>query len=119
MKVPVRIRWATAKPRSLQRVQTPPPSLGEAPSRTAGHAHERVHVPSGLHPAPPHGAVAKTRVHRLAHALTSWLYPLLHRVAPGHATTTDHLGRAMLAVTRPGVIDSRILYSRDINRPGA
>ncbi|MBW8706425.1 hypothetical protein MBT84_43075 [Streptomyces sp. MBT84] len=68
---------------------------------------------------PMHGAVSKTRAYRLGYALTSWLYPLLRRVAPGHTTTTDHLGRAMLALTRPGTTDSRILYSRDINRLGA
>jgi len=68
---------------------------------------------------PMHGAVSRTRAYRLGYALTSWLYPLLRRVAPGHTTTTDHLGRAMLALTRPGTTDSRILYSRDINRLGA
>ncbi|WP_438305703.1 epimerase [Streptomyces sp. HUAS TT11] len=68
---------------------------------------------------PLHGAVSRTRVYRLGYALTSWLYPLLRRVAPGHTTTTDHLGRAMLALTRPGTTAGRILYSRDINRLGA
>ncbi|MEV6992579.1 NAD-dependent epimerase/dehydratase family protein [Streptomyces sp. NPDC093228] len=68
---------------------------------------------------PMHGAVSRTRAYRLGYALTSWLYPLLRRVAPGHTTTTDHLGRAMLALTRPGTTDSRILYSRDINKLGA
>ncbi|WUD77087.1 epimerase [Streptomyces sp. NBC_00510] len=68
---------------------------------------------------PRHGAVSKTPAYRLTYALTSWLYPLLHRIAPKHTTTTDHLGRAMLAVTRPGTSAQRILHSRDINHLGA
>ncbi|MFD4576207.1 epimerase [Streptomyces sp. NPDC058417] len=71
---------------------------------------------------PRRGAVSRTRAYRVVYGLTSWLYPLLHRLAPGHTTTTDHLGRAMLAVARhPGQADrsERVLYSRDINRLGA
>jgi len=68
---------------------------------------------------PRHGAVSKTRAYRLAYTLTSWLYPLLHRLFPGHTTTTEHLGRAMLAVARPGASAPRILHSPDINRLGA
>ncbi|MGW4825290.1 epimerase, partial [Streptomyces sp. NPDC004227] len=49
---------------------------------------------------------------------TSWLYPLLHHLAPRHTTTTEHIGRAMLAVTRPGATEQRILYSPEINRLG-
>jgi uncharacterized protein YbjT (DUF2867 family) len=68
---------------------------------------------------PRHGAVSRTRSYRVMYTLTSWLYPLLHRLLPAHTTTTEHLGRAMLAVTRPGVTENRVLYSRDINRLGA
>ncbi len=68
---------------------------------------------------PRHGAVSRTRSYRLAYALTSWFYPVLRRLAPAHTTTTEHLGRAMLAVEREGTTDRRILYSRDINRLGA
>ncbi|MFG2957328.1 epimerase [Streptomyces sp. NPDC048291] len=68
---------------------------------------------------PRHGAVSRTRSYRVMYTLTSWLYPLLHRLVPAHSTTTEHLGRAMLAVTRPGVTESRVLYSKDINRLGA
>ena len=51
-----------------------------------------------------------------------------HRRASGTARTaghhyarppTEHLGRAMLAVTRPGVECPRVLDSREINRLGA
>lgn len=65
------------------------------------------------------GAVSRTRSYRLLYAATSWLYPLLHRLLPAHTTTTDHLGRAMLAVTRPGAPSDRILDSRAINTLGA
>ncbi|MEU8759715.1 epimerase [Streptomyces sp. NPDC048659] len=68
---------------------------------------------------PRHGAVSRTRAYRLTYALTSWLYPVLHRLAPAHTTTTDHLGRAMLAVARTRPPGDRVLYSRDINRLGA
>ncbi|MER7185661.1 epimerase [Streptomyces hyaluromycini] len=68
---------------------------------------------------PRHGAVSRTRSYRVMYTLTSWCYPLLHRLVPAHTTTTEHLGRAMLAVTRPGVTESRVLYSKDINRLGA
>ena len=68
---------------------------------------------------PRHGAVSKTRSYRLTYTLTSWLYPVLRRLAPAHTTTTEHLGRAMLAITREATTDQRILYSRDINRLGA
>ncbi|MGW7424005.1 epimerase [Streptomyces sp. NPDC054813] len=68
---------------------------------------------------PRHGAVSRTRSYRVMYSLTSWLYPLLHRLVPAHTTTTEHLARAMLALTRPGVTESRLLYSKDINRLGA
>ncbi|MEU8934859.1 NAD(P)H-binding protein [Streptomyces sp. NPDC048409] len=68
---------------------------------------------------PRHGAVSRTRSYRFLYSLTSWLYPVLHRLLPAHTTTTDHLGRAMLALTRPDVTANRILYSKDIERLGA
>ncbi|MGW2958791.1 epimerase [Streptomyces sp. NPDC001220] len=68
---------------------------------------------------PRHGEVSRTRSYRVMYSLTSWLYPLLHRLLPAHTTTTGHLARAMLALTRPGVTENRVLYSKDINRLGA
>jgi uncharacterized protein YbjT (DUF2867 family) len=68
---------------------------------------------------PRHGARSRTRLYRLTYTLTSWLYPVIRRIAPAHTTTTDHLGRAMLALTRPGTAHPHILGSRDINRLGA
>ncbi|MDJ0343584.1 epimerase [Streptomyces sp. H10-C2] len=68
---------------------------------------------------PRHGARSRTRWYRLSYALTSWLYPVLRRLAPGYTTTTEHLGRAMLAVVDLQGNGERILYSREINRLGA
>lgn len=53
-----------------------------------------------------------TPLYRLTYRLTAWLYPLLHRIAPKHTTTIEHLGRAMLAVTRQPV-HQRVLFSPD------
>jgi hypothetical protein len=47
------------------------------------------------------------------------LYPLLRRVASRHVTTTERLGRAMLAVVRLEGGAPHILHSPDINRLGA
>lgn len=49
----------------------------------------------------------------------AWLYPLLRRVAPGYVTTTDHLGRAVIAVVALQGGSPTVLSSRDINRLGA
>ncbi|MDX3386101.1 NAD-dependent epimerase/dehydratase family protein [Streptomyces niveiscabiei] len=68
---------------------------------------------------PLHGAVPRTPSHRLMYRLTSWLYPLLHRLAPSHTTTTDHLGRAMIAVVHLRGGAPAVLHSPDINRLGA
>jgi hypothetical protein len=38
---------------------------------------------------------------------------------PKHVTTTENLGRAMLAVADRGGTGERILYSPDINRAAA
>src|SRR4029077_4689113 len=47
---------------------------------------------------PLHGAVSKTPSYRWLYAGMSWLYPLLRRLLPKHVSTTESLGRAMLAV---------------------
>ncbi|MFF3751839.1 NAD-dependent epimerase/dehydratase family protein [Streptomyces sp. NPDC002018] len=67
---------------------------------------------------PRYGAVSRTALYRRLYRLTSWLYPVLRRVIPRHVTTTDHLGRAMIAVTELGGTGPTVLYSPDINRLG-
>ncbi|MDX3762410.1 epimerase [Streptomyces sp. AK02-04a] len=67
---------------------------------------------------PQRGAVSRTAAYRRLYRLTSWLYPLLHRLAPGHTTTTEHLGRAMIAVVGLDGRGPHVLHSPDINRLG-
>ncbi len=67
---------------------------------------------------PVHGERSRTGWYRAAYAATSWLYPVLRRVAPKHVTTTETLARAMLAVTRLEGEDPHILHSPEINRLG-
>ncbi|MEU3186031.1 NAD-dependent epimerase/dehydratase family protein [Streptomyces sp. NPDC006923] len=68
---------------------------------------------------PRHGATSRTRLYRLMYALTAWLYPVLRRLAPGHVTTTEHIGRAMLAVVGLRGAGPHILHSREINQLAA
>ncbi|MER7281080.1 epimerase [Dactylosporangium sp. NPDC000244] len=62
---------------------------------------------------PRHGAASRVRWYRVAYTVLSPLAALLVRFAPGIATSTDQLGRAMLVVarTRP---EQRVWESRDI-----
>ena len=64
---------------------------------------------------PMHGATSRTPAIRWLYAGVSWLYPLLRRLMPNHVTTTEAIGRAMLAVAQRGGRE-RILHSPDINR---
>ncbi|WP_405578459.1 NAD(P)H-binding protein [Streptomyces sp. NBC_01190] len=68
---------------------------------------------------PVHGETSRTRWYRVLYSLTGWLYPVLRRVAAGHVTTTESLGRAMLAVVRLDGGGPHILHSPEINRLGA
>ncbi|MEN8653819.1 hypothetical protein ABCR94_25245 [Streptomyces sp. 21So2-11] len=71
-----------------------------------------------------HGAKPKTPAYRWMYVAASWLYPVLRRVIPTHVTTTENLGRAMLAIAgREGAggtgAGEHILYSPEINRLAA
>jgi uncharacterized protein YbjT (DUF2867 family) len=68
---------------------------------------------------PLHGARSRTTWYRLIYSATFWLAPLVVRLLPRHATTTDHIGRAMLATTQLRGEGPHILHSPDINRLGA
>jgi hypothetical protein len=73
------------------------PGPGAYRERTAGIPfHACAFQPAYIPPL--QGAVSRTPAYRLTYRLTSWLYFLLHRLAPSHTTTTEHLGRAMIAV---------------------
>ena len=63
---------------------------------------------------PVHGVRSKTRLYRIVYGLAAPFFPLLRRLFPNHVSTSDRLGRAMIAVAAGG--DSkRILEVPDIN----
>jgi uncharacterized protein YbjT (DUF2867 family) len=64
---------------------------------------------------PLHGIRSSTRWYNVAYAAIRPIYPLLRRVAPTMITTTEQLGRAMLAVARNGYA-THVLEMADINR---
>ena len=63
---------------------------------------------------PLHGIRSRTTWYRLFYAVATPLYPMLKRLAPAAVTTTEQLGRAMLAVARKG-FSAAVLETRDIN----
>ena len=72
--------------------------------------------PGFIRPRP--GMRSKTRLYRLIYAVLGPLYPLIYRLAPGHMTTSENLGRAMIAVAVRGY-DKRVLENWDINALGS
>jgi uncharacterized protein YbjT (DUF2867 family) len=66
---------------------------------------------------PMHGARSRTTSYRVFYALATPVMPLLQRLTPGLATTTEIVGRAMLRFAREGA-PKKILESRDINELG-
>jgi uncharacterized protein YbjT (DUF2867 family) len=63
---------------------------------------------------PKHGIRSSTAWYRIFYALTRPLWPLLEARFPNSVTTTDQLGRAMIAVARHG-FRTPVLETRDIN----
>lgn len=63
---------------------------------------------------PMAGIRSRTRVYAALYAVVSPLYPVLRRLFPRSVTTTEQMGRAMLAVARGGS-DKRVLEPPDIN----
>ena len=63
---------------------------------------------------PRHGIVSKTAFYRIIYTIMTPLYPLLKRAMPKVITSTEQVGRAMLAVARRGYPHS-ILEAADIN----
>ena len=64
---------------------------------------------------PMHGVRSKTRLYRAIYAVLTPVTPLLRSLFPNAFTTTEQLGRAMLAVAQNGY-PSALLETRDINR---
>lgn len=65
---------------------------------------------------PLHGITSKTGWYRAIYAVLAPLSPLLSRF-PGYVTTTEQVGRAMLAVAKKGY-PKRVLESADVNATG-
>jgi uncharacterized protein YbjT (DUF2867 family) len=66
---------------------------------------------------PLHGITSKTKAYRVAYAAMKPFLPLLLRVFPQYVTTTEQVGRAMLAVAKDGY-PRAVLEARDIARMG-
>ena len=62
---------------------------------------------------PLHGITSKTRLYRAIYGLTAPILPALRAIFPSYVTTTEELGRAMLAVARDGY-PKPVLEMRDI-----
>ncbi|MGW0189338.1 NAD(P)H-binding protein [Streptomyces sp. NPDC003362] len=67
---------------------------------------------------PVHGETSGTTWYRLLYRLTSWLHPLLRRTAPRYVTSTEHLGRAMIAVAQLDGAEPHILRTQQITQLG-
>jgi uncharacterized protein YbjT (DUF2867 family) len=63
---------------------------------------------------PLHGIRSRTPLYRFFYAIGGPLFPLLKRLFPGKVTTTEQMGRAMIAVARQGA-GRRVLEQPDIN----
>jgi uncharacterized protein YbjT (DUF2867 family) len=63
---------------------------------------------------PLHGITSRTRLYRVAIAVGRPLFPLLKAVAPRSVTTTEQVGRAMIAVASRGA-PKALLENADIN----
>ncbi|MFC4495407.1 NAD(P)H-binding protein [Streptomyces ovatisporus] len=95
-----RVMWARVKGRTENALLAMP-------------LHAYMFRPGYIHPL--NGETSRTPGYRRLYAALSWLYPVLRRVAPKQVTTTEHLGRAMLAVARRRGGGERVLHSPQIN----
>jgi uncharacterized protein YbjT (DUF2867 family) len=63
---------------------------------------------------PMHGIKSRTALYNAVYVTMAPVMPLLGRLFPGHVTTTEQIGRAMLRVARDG-FPQKILHTADIN----
>jgi len=63
---------------------------------------------------PLHGIASRTALYRIPYALVGWTYPFWKAILPAMVTTTEQMGKAMIAVARNGA-PKRLLENRDIN----
>jgi uncharacterized protein YbjT (DUF2867 family) len=66
---------------------------------------------------PMHGATSKTRLYSVIYRVVGPLYPVLRRLFPRYVTTTETLGRAMIAVAQRGA-PTGVLENPAINAAG-
>jgi hypothetical protein len=66
---------------------------------------------------PLHGIRSKTGWYQAMYTFLAPLYPIWKAVIPQYVTTTEQLGKAMIAVAKRGAA-KRVLESRDINGIG-
>jgi len=66
---------------------------------------------------PMHGIQSRTALYRIPYLIIAPIVPMLRRVFPQYVTTTEQLGRAMIAVAKHGW-STPVLESRDINAVG-
>ena len=64
---------------------------------------------------PMHGIRSRTTLYRVSYAIMAPLVPLIRRIFPNAVTTTERVGRAMLAVAEHGN-PKAVLEAADINR---
>jgi uncharacterized protein YbjT (DUF2867 family) len=67
---------------------------------------------------PMDGIRSKTRSYRVFYAICRPIFPLLNLLVPSRVTTTERLGRAMLALAREGY-GKPVLENRDLNEVAA
>ncbi|MFJ1749322.1 epimerase [Streptomyces sp. NPDC088116] len=70
---------------------------------------------------PLHGITSRTRLYRVLYVVGAPLFPVLRRLVPDQVTTTERLGRAMIAVAGAPAgggagAASRVLGTKEINR---
>jgi uncharacterized protein YbjT (DUF2867 family) len=63
---------------------------------------------------PMHGITSRTPLYRVAYRVLGPFFPLMRRFLPSAVTTTETLGRAMVAVGKSGY-SKRVLETSDIN----
>ncbi|MDM0012863.1 NAD-dependent epimerase/dehydratase family protein [Variovorax sp. J22P168] len=66
---------------------------------------------------PMHAVRSKTGLYRLAYVVAAPIFGLMHRIAPDRITTSERVGRAMLAVAKHGA-PSPLVEMADINALG-
>jgi hypothetical protein len=64
---------------------------------------------------PLKGVTSRTRLYRAFYSVMAPLYPVVRRLFPGHVTTTENVGRAMIRVAAQGY-SRPILENTDINQ---